>query len=156
MPSALASDSLGVSHLIRAYQVNGHHAAKLDPLNLYARESFPNHPINTGDIIDGLPSYLTPSHHGFDPQKDMDRTLNFRGAHSGENKGYLEELATMKQKVTLRMVLNQLQTTYCGTLGVEYMHINDPERCNWIRERVENPRFLKYDNEKKLQIYERL
>mmetsp|Transcript_24486 Transcript_24486/g.32452 ORF Transcript_24486/g.32452 Transcript_24486/m.32452 type:complete len:95 (-) Transcript_24486:14-298(-) len=73
MPSALASDSLGVSHLIRAYQVNGHHAAKLDPLNLYARESFPNHPINTGDIIDGLPSYLTPSHHGFDPQKDMDR-----------------------------------------------------------------------------------
>mmetsp|Transcript_17505 Transcript_17505/g.25038 ORF Transcript_17505/g.25038 Transcript_17505/m.25038 type:complete len:850 (+) Transcript_17505:423-2972(+) len=62
----------------------------------------------------------------------------------------------MKQKVTLRMVLNQLQTTYCGTLGVEYMHINDPERCNWIRERVENPRFLKYDNEKKLHIYERL
>mmetsp|Transcript_16201 Transcript_16201/g.23796 ORF Transcript_16201/g.23796 Transcript_16201/m.23796 type:complete len:89 (-) Transcript_16201:75-341(-) len=44
MPSALASDSLGVSHLIRAYQVNGHHAAKLDPLNLYARESFPNRP----------------------------------------------------------------------------------------------------------------
>uniref|UniRef100_A0A7S4WA40 2-oxoglutarate dehydrogenase, mitochondrial n=4 Tax=Ditylum brightwellii TaxID=49249 RepID=A0A7S4WA40_9STRA len=156
MPSALASDSLGVSHLIRAYQVNGHHAAKLDPLNLYTRESFPNRPVNTGDIIDGLPSYLTPSHHGFDPHKDMDRTLNFRGAHSGGNKGYLEELATMKQKVTLRMVLNQLQTTYCGTLGVEYMHINDPERCNWIRERVENPRFLKYDNEKKLHIYERL
>ena len=45
--SALPSDSLGVAHLIRAYQVNGHTAAKLDPLNMHVKESFPSRPSNT-------------------------------------------------------------------------------------------------------------
>ena len=36
------------------------------------------------------------------------------------------------------------------------MHINDHDKCNWIRERVENPARLKYDEEKKIHILERL
>ena len=35
------SDSLGVAHLIRAYQFNGHRKAKLDPLDLHTDSSFP-------------------------------------------------------------------------------------------------------------------
>jgi 2-oxoglutarate dehydrogenase E1 component len=35
-------------------------------------------------------------------------------------------------------------------------HIGDPDKMNWIRERVERPRWLKYDKEKKQHIYERL
>ena len=49
-----------------------------------------------------------------------------------------------------------LRKTYCGTLAVEYMHIGDQNKCNWIRERVEQPRWLSYDKEKKLHIFERL
>src|SRR5210317_1242313 len=37
--TTLPSDSLGVAHLIRAYQVNGHRSANLDPLGLHTNES---------------------------------------------------------------------------------------------------------------------
>ena len=65
-------------------------------------------------------------------------------------KGYLEDLAS-GPKVTLRQIVSQLKKTYCGTLGVEYMHIADPEKCNWIREKVENPSWQKFDKEKKVR-----
>lgn len=159
LANALPSDSLGIAHLIRAYQVNGHTAANLDPLGLHTKESFPSRPTNVrdpSDIVDGLPIELTPAFHGFDPVKDLDRQLVFKGVHTGGNKGYLEELANMPGKITLRMILDELRNKYCGTLGVEYMHIGDPIKCNWIRERVEQPRWLQYDKEKKLHIFERL
>ena len=146
--------------MIRAYQVNGHTAAELDPLGIHNRESFPQRPSNVRDADglgpDGFPIELTPAFHGFDPVKDLDRQLNFRGVHSGGNKGYLEELASMPGRVNLRMILDQLRKTYCGTLAVEYMHIGDTMKCNWIRERVEQPRWLQYDREKKIHIFERL
>mmetsp|Transcript_7918 Transcript_7918/g.23443 ORF Transcript_7918/g.23443 Transcript_7918/m.23443 type:complete len:313 (-) Transcript_7918:17-955(-) len=145
------SDSLGVSHLIRAYQVNGHSAAQIDPLGLHTKESFPLRPEPVDE--DGYPEDLTPSFHGFDPNKDMDRKLNFRGTHSGGNKGYLEELSARPGKVTLRGIVDQLRKTYCGTLAVEYMHISDVNKCNWIRERIETPRWLAYDKEKQLHIF---
>lgn len=104
----------------------------------------------------GFPIELTPSFHGFDPVKDLDRSLNFRGVHAGGNKGYLEELASMPGKVSLRMILDELRRTYCGSLAVEYMHIGDTMKCNWIRERIEQPRWLQYDREKKIHIFERL
>ena len=88
--------------------------------------------------------------------KDLDRQLNFKGVHTGGNKGYLEELASMGGKITLRHVLDQLHKTYCGNLAVEYMHIGDTDKCNWIRDRIEHPAWLEYSSEKKLHIYERL
>ena len=155
--NAAPSDSLGVAHLIRAYQVNGHTAAKLDPLDLHTPLAFPYRPCNTMDLTPygGYPPELTIEYHGF-AEADLDRRLNFKGTSSGGNKGYLEELANSPNKVTLRMILNELRKTYCSTLGVEYMHIGDPNRSNWIRERVENPRWIRYDKEKKAHIYERL
>ena len=32
-----------------------------------------------------------------------------------------------------------LKEAYCGSIGYEYMHIPDRERCNWLRERIETP-----------------
>ncbi len=107
-------------------------------------------------MIDGWPEVLSPNFHGFDINKDLDRQLNFKGVHSGGNKGFLEELASMPGKITLRMILDQLRRTYCSTLAVEYMHIGDTAKCNWIRERVEQPRWQHYDKEKKMHIFERL
>lgn len=155
--AAAPSDSLGVGHLIRAYQVYGHSAAKLDPLGVYNKEAFPYRPSNLEDLeaTGGWPHNLTIEHHGF-TEADLDRRLNLKGNSSGGNKGYLEELAMSPQKVTLRLILNELRKTYCGTLGVEYMHMGDSNKLNWLRERVENPRWVYYDKEKKQHIFERL
>ena len=159
LSTSLPSDSLGVAHLIRAYQVNGHRSANLDPLGLHTNESFPFRPGNVrslNDADDNMYEALTVKFHGFDPERDLDRELNFKGVHTGGNKGFLEDLTSMPGRVTLRKVLERLQQTYCGTLGVEYMHIGSTEQCNWIRERIENPNFLKVDDEKKVHIFERL
>ena len=143
---------MGISHLIRAYQDRGHFAAKLDPLGLHTDYAFPYRPKPGPD---GYPEELSLEFHGF-TQADLDRQLNFKGTSTGGNKGYLEELASASQKVTLRIILEKLRKTYCGTLAVEYMHILDPAKQNWIRERVETPKWLFYDKEKKQHIYERL
>jgi len=158
--STLPSDSLGVAHLIRAYQVNGHRSAKIDPLAMYTNESFPYRPGNVrskNDLADnGYADTLTVGFHGFDPNKDLDREMNFKGVHTGGNKGFLEDLTNMPGKVTLRKIEKRLRETYCNTIGVEYMHIGNTAQCNWIRERVENPEFLACDKEKKFHIFERL
>jgi 2-oxoglutarate dehydrogenase E1 component len=145
-----------VSHIIRAYQVNGHLAAKLDPLGLHTKEAFPFRPSNNGQLgEDGYPIELGLEYHGY-TEADLDRKLHFKGRSAGGNKGFLEELANAPGKITLRTILEELRKTYCGTLGVEYMHIGDVNRINWIRERIENPRWQHYDKEKKAHLFERL
>ncbi len=34
---------------------------------------------------------------------------------------------------------DQVRAVYCGTVGVEFMHMADPERRRWIQERMEAP-----------------
>ena len=91
-----------MSHLIRAYQVSGHYAAHLDPLDLHGKLTFPFRPCNTRDYLpEGYPEELTvelswiyTSRHG--------SSTEFQGnVSSGGNKGYLEELASAPGKVTL-------------------------------------------------------
>jgi len=155
--SEAPSDSLGVAHLIREYQVNGHQASNLDPLGIHSKDVFPYRPSNMEDLskTGGIPHFLTIEHHGF-TEADLDRKLNFKGTSSGGNKGYLEELAALPKRITLRQIVERLQKSYCSTLGVEYMHIGDQNKINWIQERVENPRWHNYDKEKKQHIFERL
>ncbi len=38
--------------------------------------------------------------------------------------------------MTLGEIYNRLKEAYSGTIGVEYMHIPDTEKCNWIRKKV--------------------
>ena len=111
---------MAISHLIRAYQVNGHTAAKLDPLGLHNRETFPYRPA---PLASGFPEELDLEYFGF-TEADLDRKLHFKGRSAGGNKGYLEELANAPGKVTLRGILEELRRTYCGTLAVEYMHVS--------------------------------
>ncbi|GMH62715.1 hypothetical protein TrRE_jg1015, partial [Triparma retinervis] len=79
---AAPSDSLGVAHLIRAYQFNGHRAANLDPLGLHTSSSFPHRPAHAKD--------LDIEWHGFE-EKDLDRKLVLKGRSTGGMTGYLEE-----------------------------------------------------------------
>lgn len=136
------SDSLGLSYLIRAYQVRGHEIANLDPLNIHSFRS-------------GTPPELDYKYHGF-KDSDMDRTLNLLGTSTGGNTGYLDILGSTRPTITLRQVLTHLKKTYCSSLGVEYMHMQSQDKCNWVRDQVENPKWMKFTKEKKLHIFERL
>src|SRR5215207_5730037 len=103
-----AEDSIRAMMLIRTYRVRGHLAAKLDPLGLHRQE---------------LPADLTPEYHGFGPN-DLDRPIWIGGALGFE-------------RATVREIVAVLQANYCGTIGVEYMHINDLEERRFIQERIE-------------------
>src|SRR5829696_5944852 len=103
-----AEDSIRAMMLIRTYRVRGHLAAKPDPLGLHRQE---------------LPADLTPEYHGFGPN-DLDRPIWIGGALGFE-------------RATVREIVAVLQANYCGTIGVEYMHINDLEERRFIQERME-------------------
>jgi 2-oxoglutarate dehydrogenase E1 component len=137
----MVSDSLGLSYLIRAYQDRGHEVANLDPLGIHSfRRDFP--------------AELDYKYHGF-TDADLDRKLNLYGTSSGGNVGFLDILGS-RPTITLRQVVANLQKTYCGSLGVEYTHMQSREKCNWIRSQVETPKWMSFSNQKKLHIYERL
>ena len=102
-------DSIRALMLIRAYRVRGHLVAKLDPLELDIREEHPE---------------LDPKTYGF-TDKDYDKEIFIN---------YVLGLET----ATLREILSILRKTYCGHIGIEYMHIQDPAEKSWLQERMES------------------
>ncbi|MCI0638994.1 MAG: 2-oxoglutarate dehydrogenase E1 component [Gemmataceae bacterium] len=113
----------GIIRLIDAYRGLGHLLAKLDPL------SEPPKSVALLDI----------SEFGF-TEHDLDRTFDtshFLGLERG----------------TLRQLLAALRETYCRTIGVEYMHIQDNHIRRWLEERIE-PRRLQpeYGRRQKLRV----
>ena len=107
----LAIKAVRVAALIHSYRVRGHLAAATNPL---AAEPSSGHPD------------LEAGGHGLDPA-DAAREFPVDG-FAGH------------QKMTLSDVLNTLRTAYCGTTGIEYMQIQDPQERLWIQQRVEGPR----------------
>ncbi len=101
-------DSVRALMLIRAYRMRGHLHANLDPLGLEPRRD---------------PEELDPRSYGF-ADADLDRPI------------FLDHVLGLEFG-TLRQILAILQRTYCQTLGVEFMHISDPQQKGWIQERIE-------------------
>ena len=101
-------DSLRAIMLIRAYRIRGHLLADLDPLALQEKEIHPE---------------LDPATYGFG-EADYDRPIFI-------NYVLGQEIATLSE------ILDILKATYCGTIGVEFMHIQDPAQKAWIQERIE-------------------
>ena len=127
-------ESMRLMMLSRSFQLSGHSIANLDPLNMEVRE---------------VPITLDPSLYGF-TEDDMDREF-FIG--TWKMKGFLSEDRPVQ---TLRQILTRLKETYCGTVGYEYMHIQDREQCNWLRERIETERKKQYSPDRKKIILDRL
>ena len=94
--------------LIRAYRVRGHLIAKLDPLGLTHNEQHPELDYRSYGFTDA----------------DLDREF------------YLDYVLGL-EKATLRQIMEVLQKTYSGTVGIEFMHIQDPEQKAWIQSRIE-------------------
>ena len=108
---ATCTDSIQAVTLIRAYRTRGHLAANLDPLGLEPPKQSPE---------------LEPSYYGF-TEDDLDRPI-FLANRLG------------REVATLREVIAQLRETYCGSVGIEFMHIQDPEQRLWLQQRMESGR----------------
>jgi 2-oxoglutarate dehydrogenase E1 component len=125
---AATLDSLRALMLIRAYRVRGHLLADLDPLGLEER---PPHPE------------LEPATYGF-TEADYDREIFIN---------YVLGLET----ATLRQILEVVKQTYCARVGVEFMHIQEPDEKAWIQERVESTRNApEFSSDEKKMIYRNL
>ena len=105
---AATLDSLRAVMLIRAYRIRGHLIADLDPLSL---EDKPLHPE------------LDPKSYGFGDD-DWHRPI------------FIDHVLGL-ETATLSEIIDRLRKTYCGTIGVEFMHIQDPAQKAWIQERIE-------------------
>jgi 2-oxoglutarate decarboxylase len=116
-----------VLQLIHNYRVRGHLVADLDPLD---RQRAPHRDLEPATY--GLTLW------------DLDREF-MTGGLSGED------------RATLREILDTLRETYCGTIGVEYMYIADPERKEWLQHRMESARnYPALDTASKKRVLEKL
>jgi len=97
-----------VLQLISAYRVKGHQKARLDPLGL-------------AEIPDILEMTLAGNELG---EADLD-TVFKTGSLFGVD------------EVPLREIIRRLEKTYCGTIGLEYMHIEDRAQKRWIQVQIE-------------------
>ncbi|PLY03226.1 MAG: 2-oxoglutarate dehydrogenase E1 component [Desulfuromonas sp.] len=63
----------------------------------------------------------------------------------------------IRPSATLREIIDVMRDTYCRSIGVEFMHIQDNEERQWLKNRMESclnrPRF---SDETKLQIYRKI
>jgi len=118
-----------VQQLVAAYRFLGSRYADLDPLKRQERPQIPE---------------LEPAFYDFTEG-------DHANIYSAANTFFGFESAP------LREIVRALRETYCGTVGAEFMYINDPAQKRWIQERLESSRARpKYSAEKKRRILDKL
>lgn len=106
-----ARDSVRAIMMIRAYRMRGHLHADLDPLGIAKKK----------EAYDEL----SPASYGFTPE-DNDRKI------------FIDHVLGLEY-ATIPQMVDILQRTYCSTMGVEFMHISNPEEKSWLQQRIEGP-----------------
>ena len=114
-----------VQELINSYRVRGHLMADIDPLE-YVQRTHPDLEIESH----GLTFW------------DLDREF-VTGGFGG------------KRIMRLREILGVLRDSYCRTIGIEYMHIQDPEQRTWFQDHVEL-KYQKPGHDEQLRILSKL
>ena len=61
-----------------------------------------------------------------------------------------------EKSLPLREIINRLENVYCKSIGAEYMHINNLDQINWIRQKIESPGALTLENDDKRRLLARL
>ena len=145
MSESQASDVGKVLNLVRAYQTVGHEKSQVDPLKL---EETLGDTLQVGKRKIKNIDRLSPAYHGFsDAQLEkvyfIDSTIQ---------DGFL----SMQKRWKLKDLIAALEKAYCGSIGVEYMHIQSTEECNWIRQKFEKGAFEETSKHDKLHAYDRL
>ncbi|MEE3608737.1 2-oxoglutarate dehydrogenase E1 component [Avibacterium paragallinarum] len=95
---------------VNAHRNRGHLHADLDPLKIWQRMDAPT---------------LDYKFYGF-TDEDLDEVFDVGG--------YVYN----KEQISLRELTSSLKNTYCGTIGLEFMHVNDLEARKWLQSKVEN------------------
>ena len=119
------SKAARVHELIHAYRVRGHLMADTNPLE-YKQRKHPDLDINE---------------HGltlWDLERDF-ATGGFGGS----------------PRMRLREILGVLRDSYCRTVGIEYMHMQNPEERAWLQARIERPHG-RADHDDQIRILSRL
>ena len=96
-----------VDGLVYAYRTLGHTIANLDPL----ADERPQNPL------------LSLRELGFS-EKDLDLTVGSKFLLGGK-------------RMKLREMISELERIYCGPIGSEFMHVQNPRVRNWLREKIE-------------------
>ena len=99
-----------VLELIHAFRVRGHLMADTNPLE-YRQRSHPD---------------LDTATHGL-TLWDLDREFATGSFSSASGRRFMK----------LREILGVLRDSYCRTIGLEYMHIQDPVERQWLQDRIE-------------------
>ena len=119
---------VGVLKLISAYRVLGSRQANLDPLKRMDQATLQE---------------LDPHKHGL---TDADMAVQF-------NVGSL----VAPQKLPLSDILSRLKQTYCGNIGLEFMHITKSDEKHWVQKRFEGDLSTpRYDAAKKMRILKQI
>jgi 2-oxoglutarate dehydrogenase E1 component len=125
---AATLDSVRAIMMIRAFRIRGHLQANLDPLGIEPK-------VETAE--------LDPASYGFAPE-DYDRPI------------FLDYVLGL-ETATLREILKIVRRTYCGNVGVQYMHISNPQEKAWIQERIEGKdKEINFTKEGKIAILKKL
>ncbi|MBN8649660.1 MAG: 2-oxoglutarate dehydrogenase E1 component, partial [Caulobacterales bacterium] len=122
-------DSIKALMMIRAFRARGHLAANLDPLGL-------------DDFREPQPE-LDPATYGF-TDADLDRKI------------FIDNVLGMEY-ASVREMVDILRRTYCQTLGLEFMHVSNPEEKKWLQERMEGPdKGVSFTKEGKIAILNKI
>jgi 2-oxoglutarate dehydrogenase E1 component len=114
--------------MIRAYRIRGHLIADLDPLQLQEKHHHPE---------------LNPETYGF-KKEDRNRKI------------FLDKFLGLEY-ATVNEILEILLKTYCSKIGIEFMHMSDPEEKKWIQERIEGKgKEANFTSEGKKAIFKKL
>jgi len=131
--SAIIEAHLAVQATIRSYQVRGHLAAHIDPLGLnnMDREQAKKMIIRSVTV----------------DQKDLDTVFQLPKTTfiGGEEKS-----------LALREIISRLENVYCKSIGAEYLHINNLDQIQWIRQKLETPGALQLDSDEKRLLLARI
>jgi len=123
--ASMVDKTARVQELINSFRVRGHLMADVDPLEYHQR----SHPD------------LDIASHGL-TFWDLDREF-VTGGFGG------------KDSALLRDILGLLRDSYCRTIGIEYMHIQDPAQRKWMQDHVEMP-YTKPGHDEQMRILGKL
>ncbi|MBU6308674.1 MAG: 2-oxoglutarate dehydrogenase E1 component [Planctomycetes bacterium] len=116
-----------VDQLVRAYRVRGHLMAEIDPL---------------GRPRPGLPE-LDPDFYHL-TEEDMDRSFS-------------TDTIEGPQSMSLRQIIKRLRNTYCRSIGVQFMHMDDLRVRQWLQVRMEGcENRIQLDRRQQLRIYRQM
>ena len=116
-----------VDQLIRNYRVRGHIIAKIDPLG----------------SVRATPPELNAEYYGF-TDDDMKQSFS-------------TSLIPGSNLQALGAVIRRLEETYCGSIGAQFMHIDDLDARDWLQRRLENTEHrLKLSRQQQLRILTKL